>query len=82
MTTDALLRSFMELAERPGSITKNSDALPSLGCTHEPLRLSPSLTVASARAAGLWVLIAVVSLALLGTWATFRMMGSAKAAAD
>jgi hypothetical protein len=34
---------------------------------------SSGLTDASARAAGLWIYVAVVPLALVGTWALFRM---------
>jgi hypothetical protein len=40
---------------------------------------SDGLTDASARGAGFWVFAAVVPLALVGAWATFRMTGSAKA---
>ena len=40
---------------------------------------SDGLTDASARAAAVWVFVAVVPLALVGTWATFRMTGSARA---
>jgi MFS family permease len=40
---------------------------------------SGGLTDASARGAAFWVFAAVIPLALIGTWATFRMTGSAKA---
>jgi MFS family permease len=40
---------------------------------------SGGLTDASARGAGFWVFAAVLPLALIGTWATFRMTGSARA---
>lgn len=40
---------------------------------------SDGLTDASARAASVWVFAAVVPLALVGAWATFRMTGSARA---
>jgi hypothetical protein len=42
---------------------------------------SDGLTDASARGAAFWVFAAVIPLALIGTWATFRMTGSAKAVA-
>lgn len=42
---------------------------------------SDGLTDASARGAALWVFAAVVPLALVGVWATFRMTGTAKAVA-
>lgn len=38
---------------------------------------SDGLTDASARAAGMWIYVAVIPLALVGTWALFRMTGSA-----
>lgn len=41
---------------------------------------SGGLTDASARAAGFWIYVAVVPLALVGVWALFRMSGAAKAA--
>jgi MFS family permease len=41
---------------------------------------SEGLTDASARAAGVWVFVAVIPLAVVGAWALFRMTGSAKAA--
>jgi len=41
---------------------------------------SEGLTVASARSASLWVFASVIPLALLGTWATFRLTGSAEKA--
>jgi len=41
---------------------------------------SDGLSDASARGAAFWVFAAVVPLALVGTWATFRMTGSARAA--
>lgn len=40
---------------------------------------SGGLTDDSARAAAVWIFVAVIPLALIGTWATFRMTGSAKA---
>jgi len=43
---------------------------------------SAGLTDASARGAGFWVFAAVVPLALVGAWATFRMTGSATAVAS
>ncbi|WP_068877230.1 MULTISPECIES: MFS transporter [unclassified Phenylobacterium] len=42
---------------------------------------SDGLTDASARGAGFWVFAAVIPLALVGAWATFRMTGAAKAVA-
>lgn len=42
---------------------------------------SAGLTDASARGAGFWVFAAVIPLAVLGVWATFRMTGSAHAVA-
>jgi MFS family permease len=42
---------------------------------------SAGLTDASARGAAFWVFAAVLPLALIGTWATFRMTGSARAVA-
>jgi hypothetical protein len=42
---------------------------------------SGGLTDASARGAAFWVFAAVLPLALIGTWATFRMTGSARAVA-
>lgn len=41
---------------------------------------SGGLTDASARAAAVWIFVAVIPLALIGTWALFRMTGSARAA--
>jgi len=41
---------------------------------------SGGLTDASASAAAVWVFVAVIPLALVGTWALFRMTGSAKVA--
>ncbi|MBU1374803.1 MAG: MFS transporter [Alphaproteobacteria bacterium] len=41
---------------------------------------SDGLSDASARGAAFWVFAAVIPLALIGTWATFRMTGSARAA--
>ena len=38
---------------------------------------SAGLTDASARATGIWVFAAVIPLALIGTWAAFRLTGSA-----
>lgn len=38
------------------------------------------LTAESARGASVWVFVAVVPLALVGTWAAFRLTGSARAA--
>lgn len=42
---------------------------------------SGGVTDASARGAGFWVFAAVVPLALIGVWATFRMTGAARAVA-
>ena len=39
---------------------------------------SAGLTDASARAAAVWIFVAVIPLALVGAWAMFRMTGSAK----
>lgn len=39
---------------------------------------SEGLTDASARAASVWIFVAVIPLALIGTWALFRMTGSAR----
>jgi hypothetical protein len=39
---------------------------------------SEGLTDASARAASVWVFASVIPLALVGTWATFRLTGSAR----
>ena len=41
---------------------------------------SEGLTAASARAASFWVFASVIPLALLGTWAAFRLTGSAEKA--
>ena len=41
---------------------------------------SGGLTDASARAASVWIFLAVIPLALAGAWAAFRLTGSAKAA--
>ncbi|MGH6965047.1 MAG: MFS transporter [Phenylobacterium sp.] len=41
---------------------------------------SEGLTVASARSASFWVFASVIPLALLGTWASFRLTGSAEKA--
>jgi predicted MFS family arabinose efflux permease len=41
---------------------------------------SAGLTDASARSASLWVFVSVIPLAVVGTWAAFRLTGSAKAA--
>ena len=41
---------------------------------------SDGLTAASARAASFWVFASVIPLALLGTWAAFRLTGSARKA--
>lgn len=41
---------------------------------------SGGLTDASARAAAVWIFVAVIPLALIGAWAMFRMTGSARAA--
>jgi len=41
---------------------------------------SEGLTAASARAAAFWVFASVIPLALLGTWAAFRLTGSAQKA--
>ena len=41
---------------------------------------SEGLTVASARAASFWVFASVIPLAVLGTWAAFRLTGSARKA--
>ncbi|MDB5423428.1 MAG: putative multidrug efflux transporter [Phenylobacterium sp.] len=41
---------------------------------------SEGLTAASARSASFWVFASVLPLALLGTWATFRLTGSAERA--
>jgi predicted MFS family arabinose efflux permease len=41
---------------------------------------SEGLTAASARSASLWVFASVIPLALLGTWASFRLTGSAQKA--
>jgi MFS family permease len=42
---------------------------------------SQGLTDASARSASLWVFASVIPLALIGTWAAFRLTGSARAVA-
>jgi hypothetical protein len=41
---------------------------------------SSGLTDASARAASVWVFASVIPLAVLGTWAAFRLTGSAQKA--
>lgn len=43
---------------------------------------SQGLTDATARGASFWVFVSVIPLALLGVWATFRLTGSAQAAAS
>jgi MFS family permease len=41
---------------------------------------SEGLTTASARSASVWVFVSVIPLALIGTWAAFRLTGSAQKA--
>ena len=41
---------------------------------------SSGLTDASAHAATIWVFVSVIPLALAGTWAAFRLTGSAETA--